>query len=297
MSHLPFTILAYLLNSVAVTIDKFLLTKHFPDPLVYVFYFSVFSLVALFLLPFTTPPSIQTFAMASISTLLWTTGAYFMFKAVQKGQVSRVIPIIGTLTPLLLLIHAAFFGNVTQTQFLAAGILIFGLLFLTLSDLKGRPSKQELILEFFAATLFAVSYLILHEAYKMDYFLTVLVYSRFILLPVGALILIIPKLRRIVLAQNGPKINFLSKTGALFLIGQMAGGTSEILLTFSIALATPALVNSLQGVQYGFLFLFSIILAKIFPDVYHEKYTRLVLSQKILGIGMIGTGLYLLAFV
>lgn len=272
MSYLPITILAYLLNSIAVIIDKFLLNKSIPNPLTYIFYISIFSLLILFALPFTLYPSPFTLFLASASTLLWTIGAYLMFAAVKKGQVSRVVPVIGTLIPLMLLIHAAFFGTISLNQSLAVGILIAGLIFLTYSDLH----LKEVKLEFLSALFFAVSYLILREAYLRENFLTVLVYSRLILIPLILIFLFIPK------PHHKPKI------GALFITGQAAGGASQLLLTFSISLASPALINSLQGIQYVFLFFFSMW-------VFKEKFSFFNILGKIMGIGLIGTGLYLLA--
>ncbi len=128
MSYLPFTILAYLLNSIAVTIDKFLLNKIIPNPLTYIFYISAFSLLILFALPYTLTPKPYTLFLASLSTLLWSLGAYLMFAAIKKGQVSKVVPTIGTLIPLMLFVHAGLFGTITQNQVIAVGILILGLI-------------------------------------------------------------------------------------------------------------------------------------------------------------------------
>ncbi len=297
MTHLPFTLLAYFFNASAVTIDKFMLSRHIPNPLVYIFYFSAFSALALILLPFTKIPTLVVFLLASLSSVLWTTGAYFMFKALQIGQVSRVIPIIGTLVPVFLLFQSIITGNITAQEILAVFILILGLVALTILDWKGSIKKSEVLYEILAALLFAVSYIILREAYLRAEFLTVLVWSRFIILPVSIIILLIPSLKKIVFESRGnqPAFNIISKSGLLFLIGQGAGGASELLLTYSISLANPALVNSLQGSQYIFLFIFSLLLAKKYPGVFTEKFTALKLIPKILGILLIGTGLFLLA--
>lgn len=294
MSHLPFTLLAYFLNGVAVTVDKFLLTKHIPDPLIYIFYYSVVSLIALVFLPFTNIPSVEVLVLASFSTLLWTTGAYFMFKALQIGLLSRVIPVIGTLIPLFLLVDANLTGKVNLEQTWAVVFLIFGLVFLTISDWRGKISINELILEIASALFFAVSYLVLRQAYLNEHFLTVFVWSRPILIVIGVMILSVPKLRQIVFTAHGPKLNPFSKIGALFLAGQTSGGISELLLTFSVSLATPALVNSLQGTQYIFLFIFSLILSRKFPQIYQESAKLVILISKLIGIGFIAMGLFML---
>lgn len=272
MSYLPITIAAYLLNSIAVTIDKFLLNKSIPNPLSYVLYISLFSLLMLLGLPFAHMPTGFVFILASLSTFLWTIGAYLMFAAIKNGAVSRVVPTIGTLIPLILFAHAAIFSTISQTQILAVGILVLGLVFLTFSSLHLKGVKLEVL----SALFFAISYLVLREAYLKENFLTVLVYSRFILIPLVAGIFFIPK---------APKV----KVGPLFIFGQAAGGASQLLLTYAISLASPALINSLQGIQYVFLFFFSMW-------VFKEKFSIFNMLGKILGIGLIGLGIYLLAF-
>lgn len=296
MNHLPFTLLAYLLNSISVTIDKFLLTKKIPDPIIYVFYFSCVSLLALVLIPFTKAPSLNIFILASISTLLWTTGAYLMFKALQIGQVSRVIPLIGTLVPIILLFQDISNQNITSNQVTAVVILILGMIVLTFPDWKGKITLQEIIFIILSSLFFAVSYVVLRTAYLRENFMTVFVYSRPILIPVGLTILAIPSLRRKVFQKDIARSHAKTRTGILFVLGQVAGGIGELLLTFSISLATPSLVNSLQGSQYAFLFLLSLVLGKKFPDVFKDKLTTINLLGKITGIILIGGGLYILAF-
>lgn len=298
MSHLPFTIFAYFLNASAVTIDKFMLSKNIPNPLVYIFYFSAFSALALFLLPFTHVPTPEVFMLGSLSTVLWTMGAYFMFKAIQIGQISRVIPIIGVLIPIILLIESVATGNINNQQILAVAILVAGLVSLTILDWRGSFSKKELIFEIISAVLFAVSYIILREAYLRAEFLTVLVWSRFIILPVSIIILLVPNLKKSVFESNATQkaFNIFSKAGLLFIFGQAMGGSSELLLTYSISLANPTFVNSLQGTQYVFLFIFSLILGKKYPSVFTEKFNSKVIIAKVLGIILIVIGLYFLAF-
>lgn len=299
MNHLPFTLAAYFLNSIAVLIDKFMVTKHIPNPLIYVFYLSFLSLVMILGLPFTHVPSIEVFIYASISTILWTTGWYYMFKGLQVGIASRVIPIIGTLIPLILLAEATLISKgITSAQTLAAAALVLGLVFLTIHDWQGKITKKEVIYELLSAFLFAISYLFLREAFLRENFLTVLVYSRVILIPIGIVLFAIPVTRRIVLnkSHQGTDFNWFSKLGLLFLVGQAAGAGSELLLTFSVSLASPALVNSLQGVQYVFLLIFGMTLSKKHPEVFQEHSTILGYIAKAIGIVLIGIGLYILAF-
>src|SRR3989344_97890 len=300
MSFIPFALASFFFNSISVLIDKFLLTKSIPNPFVYVFYISAFSLIVIFFLPFTKTPDINTFILGSFSTILWTIGAYFLFDALKIGQTSRVIPIIGTLTPAILLILGTISGTVSSNDIFAGVFLILGLLFLVVPYLKGKLIKDEIKFEIIASLFFANSYLVLKMAYDMGEFLSVMVYSRLILIPALIIILLLPNLRKLVLGHTAdtskPRFSFLSKSGVLLFFGQAAGGLSGLLLTFAISLGHPALVNSLQGAQYIFLFIFSLVLGKYFPHVFTEKLTRLSFFGKITGIILVGIGLALIAF-
>ena len=302
MNHLPFSITAYLLNGVAVTVDKFLLSKHIPDPLVYVFYFSLVSLVGLLLIPFAQVPSTPVILIASLSTLLWTTGAYFMFKALQIGLVTRVVPVIGTLIPLFLLMESVINYSITPNQVVAVLFLVLGLIFLTSFDWKGKIRKEEIVFIILSSIFFAVSYSVLRQAYVLaDNFFSVFVYSRPVLVPVGIALFILPQTRERIFPrkkqEDKEKLSglFTSKAGIFFAGGQICAGISELLLTFSVSLANPALVNSLQGVQYVFLFLMNLVLAKKYPHIFSERLTSGVVVTKTIGILAIGVGLYILS--
>lgn len=303
MNHLPFTLTAYFFNALSVLTNKFLLSKTIPDPLIYIFYISLISILAVFALPFTKIPNLAVFELASLSTLFWTLGAYFMFKALKMGNVSRVIPIIGTLIPLILLGFASETNAISAVQAWAVLTLVLGIIFLSLQDLlQGALSKREIIFELLSAGSFALSYILLRQAYLNLDFFSVLVWSRLILLPLCFLMLAVPTIRAKIITSTLSLSSRTDsgagsiKTGLVFLGGQVSGVISEVLILFSISLANPALVNSLQGTQYIFLLFFALILSKKYPAIFGEKYTFLILLSKLAGIGLIGIGLYLLAF-
>lgn len=304
MNYILVSVLGYGLNAISILANKFLLTKKIPHPISYVFYISVFSLVALLLFPWTHLPSSQVILLASVSTLLWTAGAYFLFSALKIGLADRVAPIVGTLNPVFLIIYYYIFtSSISLNEVWGALFAIVGLVVIVIPFLKdrtrsvaGRNKGKELIFEVISALLFAVSYIFLKEVYTQTDFITGLVYSRFVLIPLAAMILAVPPLKRLVFSSNQDKINLLSKTGALFISGQVAGGASQLLITFAIFLANPALVNSLQGVQYVILFFASIILSEHYFKIFNEPLTKRAIYRKLVGIVLIGFGLYILAF-
>lgn len=295
MYYLPIAILAYFLNSIAVTVDKFLLNKAIPDPIIYIFYFSIISLLLTIIMPFVSAPPFFVIIIASLSTLSWTFGTYLMFKVLKFGQIQRVIPIIGTLTALFLLIIASQTKTITSYQAFAIVTLVIGLIFLTLEDWKGHIGKMEIILQVGSAIFFAISYFLLRLSFEGQNFLSVLVWSKPILIPLGVFLLIIPSTRNKILPFLKPKANIVSTNSKLFVFGQVSAAISEFLLVFSISLASPAIINSLQGVKYIFLLIAGLVLGKRLPNVFKVNLSFKFLITQILGIIFIAIGLYILS--
>ena len=304
MTFLPVSIIAYILNGASILANKFLVTKKIPHPLSFVFYISISSLIILVAIPFTKHPDPYTFFVLSVSTILWTIGAYYLFSALKIGLASRVAPIIGTLQPIFLIVYYYIFTHsLSLNDVWGAMLCTFGLAVLILpylhhhlENLERRNRTHELIYEIASAFFFAVSYIVLKEAYNHTNFLTGLVWGRLILIPICGFILLLPFLRKLVFASHTDQIDFKSKTGALFIFSQISGGVSQFMITFAITLANPALVNSMQGVQYIFLFIGSLFLSKKFSHVFDEKYSKKIIIQKIFGILLIGLGLFVMAF-
>lgn len=219
-----------------------------------------------------------------------------MFKGLQIGQTSRVIPVIGTLLPIFLLVYYSLFAHsISYNQIWAVGILTAGLLSITLPYFHGKLILHEVLFELLAALFFAAAYILLYKAYTQAPFLTVFAYSRLVLIPIGALILVIPEWRKSISSHHHLKVNFFSPSGILFILAQIFGGVSELLVTVAISLANPALVVSLQGVQYIVILSASVVLGRIYPNIFKEGRSLFRTIAKTAGILLIGVGLYILA--
>lgn len=118
------------------------------------------------------------------------------------------------------------------------------------------------------------------------------------MIPLLLAVVFVPFFRKKIFSSDSPraKINLWSKTGLLLFIGQACGGTSGLLLTFSISLANPAIINSIQGIQYIFLFILGLALAKKFPVAFSDKLTKSHILAKVIGIVFIFFGLGILSY-
>lgn len=297
MSFLPISILGYAFTAGAIIIDKILLKHSLPSPLAYTFYISVLGLLAIFFIPFGVKTDLQTIILASVSGIFFIFALFTLFQGLKIGEASVVGPVTGALNPLFTLIIAALFFNqhLTQNQLIAFMVVMAGALILTFNLWANKLRFNEPLFWMVVSGLFwALAYIFLKEAFLRSDILSGIIInltSRGVLvLP----ILLISNFRKQIFSSTTGRFS-VQKTGLLLLFGQSMGALSGLLLSWGVALANPALVNSLFGVQYLVILIVALILAKNHPQLLDENLTKGILAQKILGAGILSLGVYLLS--
>ena len=133
---------AYFLLAIASTVDKLLMTGRIPHPVVYAFFVSVLSIIALVLAPFGMQLLPLDGLLISLLSGLFLTGALlFFFTAVNDNDATRVVPFVGGIVPLFTVVLAYFFlGERFDTRhFLAFLILVVATVFISVDiDKRGR---------------------------------------------------------------------------------------------------------------------------------------------------------------
>ena len=123
-------ILAYFFFSIASLGDKLVLSRA-QSPRLYTFYVGVLSLIVLVLTPFADfriPVPYNLFWIILTSFVL-ITGMYALYSAVNKFDVSRVVPVIGAVQPLFILILSWLFWGaqvIKANSLFAFAILLLG---------------------------------------------------------------------------------------------------------------------------------------------------------------------------
>ena len=87
------------------------------------------------------------------------------------------------------------------------------------------------------------------------------------------------------------------KAMGIFVLNQAAGGLANVLQNWAISLAPLvyiAVINALQGVQYVFLLIFTVLLSLKFPQILREEISGKIIFQKAVAILIIGAGLAIL---
>ncbi|MCD4705695.1 EamA family transporter, partial [bacterium] len=204
MTWLSIVVIGYLLNAIAMTTDKFILTKSIPRPAMFAFNVGILNIIIIFALaPFCLKlialPQIIISIFAGITFIM---AIFFMYKAVKQDDVSRIAPYIGSLNPVFILIFAWFFLNeqlvlqqlIAFVFIISGGILISwqfqnkkNLLYCLIPKQIQKIIRRNIIrskikilgIATISAILFAISYVLTKHIYNSTDFLNGFVWTRF----------------------------------------------------------------------------------------------------------------------
>ncbi len=300
MTWLLVTISAYFLLAVVFLIDKYLLSKEIPNPVLYSFFIGLSGVLLLPFIPFINfvIPGIFQIILSFLAGISSVIGLYWFFKALKDFEASRVVPAVGGLVPLFsfFLVYIFSFGKETLSLsgVIAFILLVSGSFLITLEKGKFITTKSLkfcLISSFF----YALSFVLAKYVYLSQPFLSGLVWIKIGgVLAALSFFVLFPDLKKEVFKK---KIAVQNKTAGLFIGNQIAGAGGGLLQNWAIALAPLAyvsIINALQGVQYVFLLIITIFLSLKLPQIIKEEIDRKTLLQKAVAILLIGGGLFLL---
>lgn len=287
-------IFAYLLFAINGIVDKFLLTKAVRHPIAYAFYIGITGPLTLILAPFGLQlVSPADFIVALVGGSCFVLALYFLYVATQATSISRLLPIEGGLVPVFTLFLA--FGvlgeTLTQNQLMAFVFLVVGAVLISFKhDAKGWHPKA-LGNALVAAFLFALSFTLTKYIFDQTNFVSGLIWTRIGFFLTSLCFLLPRRSRRYIF--NAPK---QTTRGNEFLYygARISGGVGGFLQNYAIAIGSVIIVNALQGVQYAFLLLLTLVLSKYYPRILREQYGSGILVQKIVAMVLITSGLVIL---
>lgn len=314
------TILSYSLNAGVYVADKFLLSKKIHSSVTYAFYvgvWSIFNFVILIFDPWL--PSLRELSIDLLAGLLFLLTLVFWYKALHQSEATRVVPIVGALVPIFsFMLSYIFLGEtLSERQLLAFVILIYGGVLISVKQTRFykwkefsrrfrsifghvfgglhagfHPTRRLVFNSAASALLFASYYVLIKYIYMEQPFVGAFVWSRLGTFIGTMFILFVPDFRRMIFEhQKGQKS---PANLGFFLSVRLLAAIAFIMLNWAISLGNVALVNSLQGVQYVFLLAIVLFLSSRFPKIMKEELGGGVLVQKIIGAGLVCTGLYML---
>lgn len=289
-------------NAAAFVIDKTLLSKSFKRAATYAGIVGILGALAVILIPFGVHmPSMTGWIWIVVSGATFVLALWAFFSALAVGEASRVVPVIGSLIPILTLAGTTSFldERLSSDQFIGFTLLIVATIVLASGKTKSRLSRNALIMAVLAATLFAISFITVKLGYETDGFLTTFTISRLIGFVTAIIVLTFDeKAFAEVREAIVPKKNARKRKGerlALFLVllGQSLGAGGFVLVQYAISLGSAAIVNALQAVQYALLVLAAFIFARKAPELLGEDLTTATVIRKTVAILFVAAGLWL----
>lgn len=317
-------IVSYFLNAGIYVADKFLLSRKIHSSVVYAFYVGIWS-IGNFILLFFDPviPHLNILFLDLLAGFIFLFTLVFWYKALHQSEATRVVPIVGALTPVFSFILSFIFlkaeldiQSLTAFIVLVAGGLLISIkhtrihltkeLIERVKNIWGhavgnvaaetRPMRRLLFNSLISAFCFAVYYVFIKYIYSHtgQSFVTAFAWSRLGSFLGVLAILLVPSWRKLI-KESKTHEDRTPKQLAFFFAIRLAAAIAFIMLNWAVSLSSNvSLINALQGTQYVFLLLLVLVLVKKYPGILDEELGRGVMLQKIIGIILVMLGMYLL---
>jgi uncharacterized membrane protein len=300
-------VVGHLANASSFIIDKILLRKSFRRPATYAGIVGATGALAVVLFPFGVAiPDAWGWFWMILSGTTFVVSLLLFFGALAAGEASRVVPIIGSLIPVLTLIGTStLFGERLSTnQLIGFALLVASTIILAGGAAHTRMSRNAIILAVTSAALFAVSSVAAKAGYDGYGFVTSFTWSRLAGVVAAVAILIWdPKAEKEFAeavhphgvhghAPTAAKVERGHKAVWAFVIGQSLGALGFLGVQIALSLGSAALVNALQAVQYVLLVAVALLLRNK-AHLLGEDLTHRTIMRKLFAIFVVGVGLWL----
>ena len=290
------TLFGNFLFSIVALFDKFILSKQLRHPLVYAFYTGIIEIFAVVLLPFGFDmPSWRIAIPALLSGALFIVALIFFFNAVIRFEVSKVAPIVGSMTPVAMFALTFLYKDFSLTVFQigALAFLVIGSLLVSYRRINARDLPMLFGFSIISALFFALSYFLIKMTYEETNFVTGFVLGRMGGFMAALSILLIPSSRRII---TSTAIEASRQSIALVGANKAIAALAFIAIHYATFLGDATLVQAIGGVQYVFLILLTVSLSWKFPHILQESIHFWTTARKIIATALMAFGVFILAF-
>lgn len=285
-------ILAQFLNALVTLVDKFLVTSPLIGrPVVYAFYIGAMSGVAILLLPFgvVSPPELAVVWPSLVAGVSYVFSTLFLYKALQLSDASDVAPALGAVSAVATFgFSMIFLGDRLSGNFLYGFILLVAGTFITSYF---HLTKKATIFLVVAGVLFGFSTVFLKEIFNQTEFWNGFFWSRLANVAGVMLLLLWPANARVIW-NNIWSSSVATKTAVV--ANKIIAGFAFLMILYAIKLGNVSIINALNGVQFGFLLLLTVLFTKKFPQYLYETVHRHAIMRKAVATLLIAVGLALL---
>ncbi|MFA6553359.1 MAG: DMT family transporter [Patescibacteria group bacterium] len=286
---------AGLLWSFGNVLDKVSVTRIIKHPIGLLYIYLTFSAVAgLVILPLTTNVFVwhdaYRFAGVAVS---YTLAMFFYFRAMQKEEPSRVVPLYALVVLFLSVFSAIFLGEIFNfVTYIAIVLLIVGTAGITsrgsiVSVFKSRALGLMIMSSLCYATAYTLIKSLLGTYTPYDVF----VYQRLFIAGIGLLLLpfVFRRLKTIVSAIPDRKLIGLS------VVSELLGETGGLLFVIASSVWYVTLVETAVNIEFVFIFIWGLVVTKFWPRLYTEGVDKKVILQKAFSIALILIGIAIIS--
>ena len=219
-----------------------------------------------------------------------------LFDRLQKGEVSRVIPVTSSFPIFVALLSMPLLGEMLNVwEWLAILLTVAGAVLISFHrDLGERKTKlqKSFLLLLLTAFLFAISNI--GFKYAMDV-KTISFWNVFTVNGICcAVVALFFSLRKSTLLELKNLPQRTQKIGWVF--GSQSIAALGITLSFIAIDSGPvSLVSTIMNIRPAFVFIFSIIISRFYPGFINERLTRSTVFVKLIGIAMITGGVAIIS--
>jgi drug/metabolite transporter (DMT)-like permease len=302
MNWILLAILGHAANGVAFIIDKSLLSTAFKRSATYAGLVGILSFGAIVVLPWVPvwPQGIP-LTISLVSGVTFVVALWAFYEALARAEASRIVPIVGSLIPVLTLVGAIVFldERLSSTQLLGFAFLVAATAILSSSGGKSRPTGASILFAIISATLFAISSITAKYSYDSVGFLPAFLTSR--LAAATLSVLIVVAIDRLagkelwsMVRPSGKRAKKTSRSaGILAVFGQVLGALGFLGVQLATSGGSAAIVNALQAIQYALLVIAALLLKRRAPTLLGENLEGRVLLTKVSALIVAAIGLAL----
>ncbi len=289
-------LIAYFLFSITSLGDKYLLVGP-PEPKIYSFYVGLLSVLALAVAPFVGffVPDFFTIIFCLFVGIIYLFAIFSLYQGLEYYEASRIIPALGGLVPIITFLFIYLLSGGKEMlgfkEMIAFILLIIASVLITYVP-KKKIISESLKISIIGAIFFSLVFVMSKYVYLMVPFWTGFIWIRIGVFLTALFFLFSKKVRKDVFSKK--KSSFNKKTGTIFVINQIVGAGAFVLQSWSVALvplAFVSIINAMQGIQYVFLFIFTLFFLKSLK----EEISKRIIIQKVIAIIIIIIGLVIIA--
>lgn len=312
VTWLILAIISYFFGALTVILDKYLLSSEkISLPATYAFYVGIFGMGVLifwplgfffhsFILKF---PSFQQFLLSMESGCFFLFAITALYFAIKKSEASKVTPVVFSVVPMVTLLLSIIMGteDFSMSKLWGITFLIFGGLLISF-DLPLKLKKKKFFagfsLSLWAGLLLGVSTFLLKLVYLEQNFFNGYFWTRFGAFCGAFFLLLHPVWRKGIIksfkhAHKNKQENV--KTGGIFVVNKIFGGSSSALLNLAIGFGSVTLISSMISLQYVFVLVIAVLASQKMPGIFEEKLLFWDWMQKIAAIAVIAVGMFLIS--